>query len=504
MMFKGNPRRRLDIQLLWTIGLLLVSFRVVTVVCWGNNYLWPDEIYQSLEQAHRAVFGYGIVPWEFRDAVRSWVFPGALAGLMAAGSPLGHDGYLLVPRMALSLLSISPAIVVFLWVRRRTGRLAGFVAALSVGVWFEVVYFAPKALAEVAASHILIVGLYLMLEHQGARPRSRSYWAGGLLCLAVLLRLQLSIGIGAAFLLQVAMDWKSRMRHAGRALRMLAGASPVLLLFGVVDWITWRYPFQSLWNYFSVNILSGKAATYGVLPFGAYFQYLVDVWGAALIPIVLLAILGARGRLPLVIAALATLLLHSTIAHKEYRFDYPVVVLILVLAATGTADLVNEGRLSRFQKSVRAAVPWVALAGWATVSLLLALRFDMGLIQTPLEINRKGSPWTVRQGAMSGMRELGTSPTVCGVGVVNTGWAWVGGYTWLHRNVPLYEIWHWWELHQLARFINVVIVRGPVLDFRPYRLERCWEEYCIYRRPGGCESPPPGYSINNVLISRKQ
>ena len=33
--------------------------------------LWSDEIFQTLEQAHRLVFGYGIVPWEFRAGARS-------------------------------------------------------------------------------------------------------------------------------------------------------------------------------------------------------------------------------------------------------------------------------------------------------------------------------------------------------------------------------------------------------------------------------------------------
>ena len=32
---------------------------------------YPDEIFQLLEPAHRAAFGYGQVAWEWRDGVRS-------------------------------------------------------------------------------------------------------------------------------------------------------------------------------------------------------------------------------------------------------------------------------------------------------------------------------------------------------------------------------------------------------------------------------------------------
>ena len=30
---------------------------------------------QYLEQAHRLVFGAGMVPWEYEQGVRPWVFP---------------------------------------------------------------------------------------------------------------------------------------------------------------------------------------------------------------------------------------------------------------------------------------------------------------------------------------------------------------------------------------------------------------------------------------------
>ncbi|HVA77837.1 MAG TPA: hypothetical protein VNF27_08070, partial [Candidatus Binataceae bacterium] len=46
------------------------------------NVNFPDEIYQVTEQAHRAVFGAGFIPWEFAVGTRSWLFPGAVAIVM--------------------------------------------------------------------------------------------------------------------------------------------------------------------------------------------------------------------------------------------------------------------------------------------------------------------------------------------------------------------------------------------------------------------------------------
>jgi len=120
--------------------------------------------------------------------------------------------------------------------------------------------------------------------------------------------------------------------------------------FAIVDVITWRVPFRSLWNYFAINILSGKAAKYGILPFDAFWEYFANVWSMALVPLVLLVVRGSRHKLPLILAALAIFLTHSIVAHKEYRFDYPVVVILIMLAAIGIASVISSvksGTLSR-------------------------------------------------------------------------------------------------------------------------------------------------------------
>ena len=412
------------------------------------------KIYQSLEQAHRAIFGYGIVPWEFRDAVRSWVFPGALAGLMAIGAPFGRGGYLFVPRLALSLLSVTPVALTFIWTRRSAGRAAAIVAALCVGVWFELVYFAPKALAEVVATHIMIVGLYCLLEHKCINVKRRAYVSGTLLSMAALLRLQLVPGIAAACVTQVIMGWSSRAIHIRRMRYLLLGAAPVIILFGVVDVITWRYPFRICLELFlHQHIIWQSYGNTGVLPFDAFLGIsFANVWSMALVPLVLLSVRGSRGKLPLATAALAIFFSHSVVAHKEYRFDYPVVVIIIVLAAMGVANLVSDSSLLRVGPRLRQLLLASAFLLWSGISLGLALRFDMALIQVPMELNHSGRPWTVRKGALVGMREIGKNPGTCGVGMIYVGWGYVGGYSFLHRKIPMFEIRHRGELAKMSHF----------------------------------------------------
>src|SRR6185312_14885918 len=54
-----------------------------------QGMFWPDEIYQSLEQAHRFAFGNGLIPWEFEQGARSWLFPGLIGLLWKLASALG-------------------------------------------------------------------------------------------------------------------------------------------------------------------------------------------------------------------------------------------------------------------------------------------------------------------------------------------------------------------------------------------------------------------------------
>ncbi|CAD6972094.1 unnamed protein product, partial [Tilletia controversa] len=45
---------------------LLIAFRLLNATL-TQTYFQPDEFWQSLEVAHRIVFGYGYSTWEWRD-----------------------------------------------------------------------------------------------------------------------------------------------------------------------------------------------------------------------------------------------------------------------------------------------------------------------------------------------------------------------------------------------------------------------------------------------------
>lgn len=46
-----------------------------------QTWFVPDEYWQSLEVAHRLVFGYGYLTWEWTEGIRSYLHPALIACL---------------------------------------------------------------------------------------------------------------------------------------------------------------------------------------------------------------------------------------------------------------------------------------------------------------------------------------------------------------------------------------------------------------------------------------
>jgi hypothetical protein len=62
-----------------------------------RTFFQPDEYYQSLEPAWKAVFGYGELTWEWKEGIRGFLYPTIFAPVWWALKSLGvQDPYILV------------------------------------------------------------------------------------------------------------------------------------------------------------------------------------------------------------------------------------------------------------------------------------------------------------------------------------------------------------------------------------------------------------------------
>ena len=80
-----------------------------------------------------------------------------------------------------------------------------------------------------------------------------------------------------------------------------------------------------------------------------------------------------------------------------------------------------------------------------------------------------------------------------------------GGYTYLHRDLPIFEAYEKHDIAGLTPYVNAYLVMAPavpgienVKTFQGFTQDRCIDEMCVYRRPGGCKEMP-GYSLNKFM-----
>jgi hypothetical protein len=480
-----NHKLPISIFLL-TIILLLALLLRIGIALTFPNIAQSDEIFQTLEQAHRLAYGYGIIPLEFKLGMRSWVLPGILAGIMRLTDWLGEgsSGYLTGVTIFLCLLSLSSVLIGFLWGYQTGGIVAAVLTGITCSVWFELVYFAPKAFTEVVAAHFLLPGVYLGAYGQFLKPRTRFFLAGCFCGSALALRFHLLPAVIFAMVYICRKDWR------GRWLPMSAGILGPILAFGALDAFTWSYPFQSFWMNAWVNVVEDKSSEFGVSPWYGYLLPFIKNWSLFLLPIAFLVILGACRSPILAYLGIVIVFSHSFIAHKEYRFIYPALLIAIILAGLGTAELIKRWRPRWSSLQGMVMTVSVCLVLWTSVSAVLASRYGLfktnnsfSVVWTAPEKIR----WTLYSGNLLAFKELSTEETLCGVGLLGIPLYKSGGYTYLHRQVPIFPVEQDTDFNQLLPSFNYFVATTPVPQQQNgYALHKCWGTTCIYKRLGSC------------------
>ncbi len=470
---KLKPRSSVSFLL---IAILLIALLLrVAVATHFPSFEWGDEIFNSLEPAHHLAYGYGVVVWEWRLGIRSWVFPAFLAGVMRLTDWMGPGsfGYLRAIRVILSLLSLTTVWFGYVWGRRASGKAAAVIAAVTCAIWYEIVYFAPKALNEVVACHLLLPGLYLGMYGEVLPEKKRLFLAGLFLGAAVSIRMQLAPAVAFAAI------YFCHKRWARRGPFLISGLLVPVAIFGLVDAATWSYPFQSYFLYFKVVVLEGRGLLFGTSP---WYWYL---WMLAVhfFPLLLLALVGVRRSPFLGWVAFIILVSHSLIAHKEYRFIYPMMPIVITLAALGFVEFAEDFK------------------AWGNSNLSPKMIGAAGLIFCICAsgfVAWKSPRWNPK--ALIAMDRLSIDSSVCGVGLYEVQWIRTGGYSHLHENVPIILVQQKSELEAQIPGFNALLTHGTFTDQKArFKSEGCWNEVCLYRRPGPCIASSQYHEVNKVL-----
>jgi hypothetical protein len=214
------------------------------------------------------------------------------------------------------------------------------------------------------------------------------------------------------------------------ALAILAGWA---LLFGLLDWLTWGRWFHSALVYLDFNLLRGKAAAWGTAPFSYYGRVLLRAMGTVTLVTVGLSLLAARRAPGLLGVTAAFFLLHALQPHKELRFLVPMLPLLAALAGVGLDSVLRGLPPSPARLALPLAV--VAVAGF---SGLRAGQLTFGDVGQYEDVKPRASAWDDSGPINRLLIAAGRREDVCGLKVEAVHLAWTGGYSYFHRDVPLY------------------------------------------------------------------
>lgn len=462
--------------LLAAILALAVALRVWTFRAYGLHH--PDELYQYLEQAHRLIFGQGIIPWEYKAGMRSWLPPLLLSLPMRLGEAIAPGSQLpvILTKACVAAVSLAPVVAAY-FLGSRLSRMHGLVAAAVLAIWFENIYFSGHVLMEVLAVACFLPAAALIRRE--ASPRAMMV-GGGLLALAALLRFHYGPALAVFALVMLGMDWRGWRQ-------LIAGGLMVLAASAVVDMAMGQLPFGWIAANVDHNIIKGASERFGVYGWSYYFEIFIVRWGPAAPALVLLPLIVARRYPGLLIAALVNLAVHMAIGHKEYRFIWLTIEILVLLSAIASAQLLCR-ILDRWQAGARARGVAAALliAGWAGSSVALAVD------------DRIWPNWNRFGARMQATADAGREPGLCGFAAHQLDF-WSVSYVHLRRDVPIYYPFRRnpqraaAALARSAPAYNLIMAPAEAAGEIPsdYRPLSCrfdgGQRICLYRRGGGCD-----------------
>lgn len=484
---KPGPRGFVRADRAWLAALLVLALALRLRVGINTTYLvHPDETFDYLEQGFRLAFGYGGLTWTYQVGLRNYLLPGLIAGVMRLATVFGSQPavYLNAVAAVMCLCSLSVVVSAFVWGHRAAGRIGAIVTGFLAAVWFELIYFASPTLSETAAMDTLVLGVCLCDDQDGPVPVRRLWWGGALLGLACVFRIQIAPAVVVVGL------WLLWRRGTPALWRLTAAGAVPVIAAGLLDWVTYRYPFQSFILNVWANLFAGVSAHFGTQPFYYYADLEAHYLGGVLAVLALLALIGARQRPLLMLVAAVIIGTHSALGHKEYRFLAPALPFTIILAGLGASRIIAWLTPQLDRPRQRAIV--------ATALMLFAFASWAQAMEGPFR-----REWLRGSGEIAAARDIAARSDVCGIGAYGIDGSALAGVVRYHHDVPVYSVSRPAHFPLDAVSFNVVIARDddlPPVAGTGFSLARCWANgyneasfntraphICVLVRPGACQ-----------------
>ena len=410
------------IHLVALIGLL---FRVILVFISDLSY-HPDEIFQYLEQAHRLEFGYGIIPWEYRYGIRSWILPGFLSGLLHIFHVLNIDQpYIYIPtiRIFFCIISLSAIYSSYIIVRNIASEKAGKLASLFACFWYELVYFASKCTPEVLSTYCLLLALAFIVS----KSQTKNVVFFALFCaLATILRYQYLSVVFILIILGI-FKWKKKGLLTIGIIFILTIAAA-----GYIDYLTWGSFFASYYNNYLYNSVYKISEIFGTQPNTYYLKSLIYNSGGLFLVFGILSFIPTEIKKTWLffLCLIAIIVSHSLIAHKEYRFIFAAIPFFLMIMAILISDFILQLRQWKYK--------WGKTILYSITTFIFCLSISGLFFKLPFQ-SQIYYPLIDRRPILQAYLFMHKESNLVSVfDNYSDIWFATGGYYYLHRYVPIY------------------------------------------------------------------
>ncbi|XP_070511275.1 GPI mannosyltransferase 3 isoform X2 [Cardiocondyla obscurior] len=303
---------------------ILILWRLINVILVRTVHV-PDEYWQSLEVAHRLIFGYGYLTWEWTTMIRSYTYPFFISILYWILAIFSMDSVLLLttlPRILQAILVAYSDYRFYKWTRSRW-----MLISLCLNwYWY---YCATRTLINSVETACTIIALSIFPWKESHVQSIKFLWIVGFLCM---MRPTAAI-MWLPMCLHHICTSMEKTRLLGRYILICSTCAVVSVL---IDSYCYGTYVITPWKFFQVNVLGNIGSTYGVKPALWYiYSALPVLLGMYFIPflfscclIIKRSALFPRESIMLVTIGW-TVIVYSLLAHKEFRFILPLLPLFI-------------------------------------------------------------------------------------------------------------------------------------------------------------------------------
>ncbi|XP_068693820.1 GPI mannosyltransferase 3-like isoform X2 [Montipora foliosa] len=308
----------------------LLVFRILNAFT-IKTFFVPDEFWQGPEIAHRLVFGYGYLTWEWKEGLRGWTVPLIYATGYKLLACLGLDSSTTIgvaPRIIQSILASFGDLFLYKLAVQRFGRQTGAWALICHLLSWFTFYSVPRTLTNSLETVFTTIALYYWPHSAKEEVNTkRIIKALGFAAFSCILRPTAAIvwmPLGSQYLFLT-------LRRLRFVLKCLLPVGCLAIVWSLVlnSWLYKRLTFVEL-NFVKFNVVNDMATFYGSHTWHWYFtQGFPVVMLTHLIPFVGGVLKAAPHQRALAWLILWIISIYSFLGHKEFRFIFPVVPLAM-------------------------------------------------------------------------------------------------------------------------------------------------------------------------------